>query len=182
MARLNSPDPRNANLIGSAVRMVAGQLVETDGSALGTWNFDVKIPAYAVILDIGVANEVVWGATAAVLDIGDYAIVTATGLIDADTAINADGFFMDLSLVSGGDIAAGAFSNFNHVVDASEGAYLAANLAPQTVTGDGIIALVDRWLRFSVLTTSAVGTAAGITYVYVIYALPEFDTATVTAT
>ncbi len=182
MVRLNSPDARVPTLMGAASRTVAGQFIETEGTALGTWTFDVFIPAYAIIQDIGILNEVVWGATVAAITVGDYGFIAATGLIDTGTEIDADGFYVDLLVHAAADITAGQSVNFKHINDASEGAYLPANLAPQTVIGDGLIASVDRWLRFSLLTTSAVGTAAGITYMYVTYALPEMDATSWVAT
>ena len=179
MARLNSVDPRAPNLNPAAVRVAAAQFIETDSSdQLGEWTADIKIPAYAIVLDIKVQNEVVWGATSAAMVVGDYAVDTDTGGIDTDTALDADGFYTAVSLVSGGTIAAGGTLDFAHCPDAVDGAYLTLT---DVVEANGLMHTADRYIRASITTGTAAGTQAGKTFVYVVYAVPELDASTFTA-
>lgn len=173
MARLNSVDPRASNLSPNAVRIVGAQLVEADGAAAGTYRAAIKIPAYAVILDVIVHNEALWDAgTSADMVVGLYGDTNnAVG-----TVIDADEIFTSCSLkatdltagqslsllrpggVAGGFITEGSSTHWLNAVDA-----------------------VDRWIVADVTTVGTVGTA-GITYVYVIYGVPEMDATTFTAT
>lgn len=177
MARLNSPDPRNANLSPGAARVVGGQFIETDsGGVLGTFNLDIYVPAYAVIEDIIVSCEVLFGATTALMDVGDYGVITATGLID--TELDANGFYAGLSIISGGNVLAGESVDFAHVEDAVDGAYLSLTDTHQI---DGRTHTADRYVRFQLVTGSAVGTQAGKLFCYLKYAVPELDVPTFTA-
>ena len=173
MARLNSVDPRNSNLAPGAVRIVGGQLVEADGTAAGTYTFDVKIPAYAVILDVIVHNEALWTAgTAANLIVGLYG--------DSDnsvgTVIDADEIFTSASLKAT-DLTAGQSLAFARVGGVA-GGMLSEGSSSHYLD---IVDTVDRWIRFSVTPTGTVGDA-GITYVYVVYGVPEIDASDFAAT
>lgn len=177
MARLNSVDPRNSTLHQGAVRVAAGQMIETDSSdQLGTWVYDVYIPAYALIQDIIVQNEVEWGATSATLVVGDYTVDSDDGSIS--TVIDADGFYTAVSLVNGGTIASGGTLDFAHTPDAVDGAYLTLT---DVVEANGLMHTADRWIRASLTTATAAGTQAGKTFIYVVYMVPELDASTFTA-
>lgn len=179
MTRLNGLDRRAPTLSPNAVRVVGGQFIETDSDdQLGTWTFDVFIPAYAVVQDIIVCNEVLWGATSATMDVGDYAVDSDTGGIDATTELDADGFYDGLTLISGGNVLAGESVDFAHVEDAVDGAYLSLTDTHQV---NGRIHTADRFIRFELTTGTAAGTQAGKTFVYVVYATPELDESTFAA-
>ena len=175
MARLNSVDPRNANLAPGAVRVVGGQLIESDGPAAGVYTFDVKLPAYAVLLDVVIHNEALWTAdTSATLETGFYSVDSDTGAIS--TAIDADDIYAAVNLKAT-DLVAGAALSF------AWGGGVEGDLQGVVATQDFLtdaVDVVDRFIRTKVTTVGTVGTA-GKTYVYVIYALPEMDAATFVA-
>jgi hypothetical protein len=173
MARLNSLDPRNSTLAPGAVRVVGGQILEADGSAAGVYTFDVKLPAYAMLLDVVIHNEALWTAgTSATLECGFYS--DSSGAIS--TVIDADDIYAAVNLKAT-DLLAGAalalaWAGGKH-----------GDLAGVVATQDALIDVVDavdRWVRTKVTTVGTVGTA-GKTYVYVVYAIPEMDAATFTA-
>jgi hypothetical protein len=173
MARINSLDPRNPNLGSGAVRVVGGQLVEADGSAAGVYTFDVLLPAYAYLMDVGIHAEALWDAgTSAALECGFYSV--ASGAIS--TVIDADDIFAAVNLKAT-DLAAGESINFCH--GGGQEGDLMGVVATQLHLIDAVDA-VDRFIRFKVTTVGTVGTA-GFTYGYVVYAIPEMDTATFTA-
>jgi hypothetical protein len=173
MARINSVDWRAPTLSPSAVRVVGGQLIESEGSAAGVYTFDVFVPAYAAVLDVVVHGEALWTAgTSATLECGFYSV--SSGAIS--TVIDADDIYaaVDLKatdLLAGESLslawAGGKAGDFGGVV------------ATQTQLIDQMDA-IDRFIRFKVTTVGTVGTA-GKTYVYVMYALPEMDAATFAA-
>lgn len=174
MARLNSVDPRNSNLAPGAVRVVGGQIIEADGSAAGVYNFDVKLPAYAVLMDVQVVNVVAWTA-------GTDADFVCGFYEDSDGAIgdviDADEIWLSTSLKAT-DLTVGQGLNFNYD---SQGGVAGGFLSEGTNTHSLDAAETsDRWIRSTVTTTGTVGTA-GVTLIYVVYALPEMDSATFTA-
>ena len=175
MARINSVDPRAPTLSPSAVRVVGGQLIEADGTAPGTYVLDVIIPAYAVILDVLIHSEELWTAdTSAKLDVGLYE--SSGGTIGS--VIDADEIWVDVNLKAT-DLTKGQSLNFNFD---SQGGIPGGMLSEGSNTHNlDVVADDERQIRFSVLTVGTVGTA-GETYVYVVYAVPEMDTATFTAT
>lgn len=133
----------------------------------GTYDFDVKVPAGAAIVNIMVQAEALWSAaTSASLEIGDY--TTA----DPPVAIDADGFFTAVDLKAT-DLTAGQHIDFVQT-GGVEGAYvtLAAAGAHSLQRMDG----VDRWVRARVVSVGA-GTA-GRTRVSVFYAQPASVTIT----
>lgn len=173
MARVNSLDPRAPNLNPNAVRIAGAQIIEADGSAPGTYRAAIKLPAYAVLLDVIIHNEALWDAgTAAAMVVGLYE--DSDGAVGS--AIDADEIFTSASLkatdltagqsisflrpggVAGGFITEGSSSHWLDAMDTS-----------------------DRWVVADVTTTGTVGTA-GKTYMYVLYGVPEMDSATFTAT
>lgn len=174
MARLNTVDWRAPTLSPSAVRVVGGQINETDGTAAGVYNFDVFIPAYAYILDVIVHNEAVWDAgTDADLVVGLYE--DDGGSIS--TVIDADEIWLSTSLKAT-DLTAGQSIRFNYD---SQGGVAGGMLSEGTNTHQLNAAdAADRWIRATVTTTGTLGTA-GKTYIYVMYALPEMDACTFTA-
>lgn len=172
MARIQSLDPRNPTLGPGAVRVVGGQILEADGSAAGVYTFDVKIPAFAFIADVVVHNETVWDAgTDADLIVGLYA--DSSGAVGA--AIDADEIFTSCSLKAT-DLTAGQSISLLHA-GGVEGGFISEGTSTHWLDA---VDEADRWIRFSVTTTGTVG-SAGETYVYVIYAIPEMDVATFTA-
>ena len=172
MANINNLDPRAPNLNPNAVRVAGVQILEADGSAAGVYTANVVIPAYAAILDVVVHNEALWTAgTSANLIVGLYEssggtigdvidadeIFTSTSLKATDLTAGQSISFLRAGGVGGGMLTEGTSTHWLDAVDASE-----------------------RQIQFSVTTVGTVGTA-GKTYCYVIYALPEMDSATFTA-
>lgn len=172
MANINALDPRAPNLNPNAVRCAGAQILESAGSAAGVYTADFVIPAYAVILDVIVHNEAVWDAgTNALMTVGLYEssggtigdvidadeIFTSTSLKATDLTAGQSISFLRAGGVGGGFITEGTNTHWLDAMDASE-----------------------RQIRVAVTTTGTVGTA-GKTYVYVLYAIPEMDAATFTA-
>lgn len=173
MARINTVDWRAPTLSPSAVRVVGGQLLEADGTAAGTYNFDVFVPAYAVILDVVIHNEALWTAgTSANLVCGLYSDDSGT----ISTVIDADEIYTSTSLKAT-DLTAGQSISFLRAGGVGGGFTTEGTSTHWLDATDS----ADRWIRTSVTTVGTVGTA-GKTYVYVIYALPEMDATTFTAT
>jgi hypothetical protein len=179
MARINVLDPRNPTLSSGAVRVVGGQILEADANgdtqAAGTYTFDVKLPAYALLQDVAVVNQTAWDAgTDADFICGLYADDGG----DIDTVIDADEIWLSTSLKTT-DLAVGEGLNFNFD---SQGGVAGGFLSQGTNTHTLDAAeSVDRWIRFLVTTTGTAG-SAGVTLVYVQYALPEMDESTYAAT
>ena len=172
MARINSVDPRAPNLNPNAVRVAGVQIEESDGTAAGVYRGSVKVPAYAVILDVIVHNEAVWDAgTSATLVVGLYQddsnaigtvidadeIFTATNVKATDLTAGQSISFLRPGGVAGGMITEGTSTHYLDVVDAA-----------------------DRWIVADITTVGTAGTA-GKTYIYVVYGVPEMDSATFTA-
>lgn len=173
MARLNSLDPRNSNLSPGAMRVVGGQILEADGSAAGVYTFDVKLPAYAMLLDVVIHNEALWTAgTSATLETGFYS--DSSGAIS--TVIDADDIYAAVNLKAT-DLLAGESLSLGWA--GGKAGDFGGVIATQTHLIDAVDA-VDRWIRTKVTTVGTVGTG-GKTYVYVVYAIPELDSATFTA-
>jgi len=148
-----------------------GGYIEEDGA--GTYNYDVFVPAGALILDIIVHNEVLWAAgTSAAMNVGDYASAANTNG-DAPvigSAIDADGFFAAINLKAT-DLLAGESVNFTQ----SGGKAGAYNIGTNTHWGERF-SLVDRWIRFSAASVGA-GTT-GRTACAVVMAMPAWETIT----
>lgn len=172
MANINNLDPRAPNLNPNAVRVAGAQILEADGSAAGVYTADIVIPAYAILLDVIVHNEAVWTAgTDADMVVGLYESSGGTigDVIDADEIFTSCSLkatdltagqsisFLRAGGVGGGMLTEGTSTHWLDAMDASE-----------------------RQVRVSVTTTGTVGDA-GKTYVYVLYAVPEMDAATFTA-
>jgi hypothetical protein len=175
MTRIEGLDARYPTLSPGAVRVVGGQFDETDSDdTLGTWTLDVFVPAYGVIQDIIIDNEVVWGATAATLVAGDYEV--SSGAVG--DALDADGFYTAVDLTSGGTIAAGGALCFANTPDAVDGAYKSLT---DVVEANGRIHTADRFIRIAITTGTAAGTQAGSTFAYVVYSVPEMTESTFTA-
>lgn len=155
------------NLSSDVVRVKAARFVE---NGAGTYDFDVFIPAGAIILDITVAGEVLWtAATSASLEVGDYACTITNGVPVIGSAIDADGFFTAVDLKAT-DLTQGQHINLVQT-GGVQGAYLPAIDGGSGAThnlqlSDG----VDRIVRFEVVSVGA-GTA-GRTYVSLAYAMP----------
>lgn len=173
MARLNKLDPRNPTLGAGAVRVAGAQILEADGSAAGVYTADVLLPAYAVLMDVIIHNEALWTAgTSATLETGFYSV--SSGAIS--TVIDADDIYAAVNLKAT-DLLAGAAMSF------AWGGGKEGDLQGVVATQDALIDcvdVVDRFIRTKVTTVGTVGTA-GKTYVYVVYAVPELDPATFTA-
>ena len=160
------------NLSGDVVRVKAARIVE---AGAGTYNFDVFIPAGALILDILVHNEVLWAAaTSAALTVGDFA--SAAGTQAAGTAggpvigaaIDADGFWASTSLKATDLLAGESLSmDSTQTRGAVPGAYVTAGTSTHIAER---LSLVDRFVRFQVVSVGA-GTA-GRTYCAVVFAQP----------
>jgi len=179
MARLNGLDPRNPTLSTGAVRVVGGQLIEADAAgdsrAAGTYTLNVKLPAYALLMDVAVVNQTVWDAGP------DADFICGLWSDDSgtiDTVIDADEIWLSTSLKAT-DLTVGQGLNFNYD---SQGGVAGGFLSEGTNTHTLDAAeSVDRWIQFLVTTTGTAG-SAGVTLVYVVYALPEMDESTYAAT
>lgn len=173
MARINSVDPRAPNLNPNAVRIAGSQLNESEGTVAGTYRAAVKVPAYAVILDVIVHNEAVWGAaTDADMVVGLYGDTDGA----VGTVIDADEIFTSCSLKAT-DLTAGQSISFLRPGGVA-GGFIAEGTSTHWLDA---VDVVDRWVVADVTTTGTVGTS-GKTYIYVVYGVPEMDEATFTAT
>ncbi len=174
MARINTLDRRAPTLSPSAVRIVGGALLEGDGTAAGTYNLDVFIPKYGVILDVICFTDVVFGAgTSAVLDVGTWSVSDG----EIDTVIDVDDIFEAIN-VKATELIHGESVSFAFAGGVS------GNMTGVVASQDALIDqvdIVDRFVKFQLVT---VGTAAttGKIYVYIVYGLPEMDAGTFTAT
>ena len=172
MVRLNSVDPRNPTLGPGAVRVAGMQIRESDGSVAGVYRKDFQIPAYGVLLDVWVHNEELWtAASSATLDVGTF--LDASGAIS--TEIDADGIFAAISLKAT-DLTKGQALAFARV-GGKGGAQLTEGSSSHYLN---LVKDDPFWVSAVVTTVGTVGTA-GETYVYVMYAVPEMDPATFTA-
>ena len=174
MARINAVDWRAPTLSPSAVRCVGGQFIESEGSAPGTYNLDVFVPAFAPILECIVHSDTLWTAdTSAKMNVGTYEV--SSGAVG--TVIDLDEIYTDINLKAT-DLVITESVGFNGA------AGLHGDMTGVVATQDSYINRVDdidRFVRFSLLTVGTVGTA-GVTYVYLFYAVPEMDAVTFTAT
>ena len=171
MARINAVDPRAPNLNPNALRVAGVQIEESDGSAAGVYRGAVKVPAYAVILDVIVHNEAVWDAgTDADMVVGLYS--DSSGAIGA--VIDADEIYTSCSLKAT-DLTAGQSLSFLRPGG------VAGGLITEGTSSHWLDAVdaADRWIVADVTTTGTVG-SAGKTYIYVVYGVPEMDSATFT--
>jgi hypothetical protein len=179
MARINVLDTRAPTLSSSAVRVVGGQINEADAAgdtqAAGTYTLDVVLPSYAILLDVVVHAEVAWDAgTDADFICGLYE--SSGGTIG--TVIDADEIWLSTSLKTT-DLAVGESLNFNFD---SLGGVAGGFLSQGTNTHQLLAADADeRQIRFRVTTTGTAG-SAGVTLVYVVYALPEMEESTYAVT
>jgi len=174
MARIHSLDPRVPNLNQNAVRCVGGQILEADGDAAGVYTLDVRIPAYATVLDVIVHNEALWDAgTSATLNVGMYTVDSTTKAISSEEDL--DGIFAAID-VKATDLTAGQAISFWRA-GGKGGAMLTEGSSSHLLN---IMQPTERILRAAITTVGTVGTA-GKTYAYVVYALPEMDSATFTA-
>lgn len=162
------------NLSGNVARVKTAQFNE---NGAGTYNFDVFLPAGAVISNIVIAAEVLWAAaTSALMDVGDYAVASVTdGSPVIGSAINATGFFNQINLKAT-DLTQGQHVDFNRP-GGKQGTYVpfADPAAGSIAAGSDIHPLqlsdgVDRFLRFKIVSVGA-GTA-GRTFVAVEYLPP----------
>lgn len=168
------------NFSGNLIRVKSGKIVE---NGAGTYNFDVFIPAGAIILDVLVHNEVLWAAgTSASLVAGDYASSNVDGSPTIGSAIDADGFIAATN-VKATDLVAGESINFAWA-GGKNGAYVdkieqdeGASPPDGNVHVRERVSLVDRFIRFTITSVGA-GTT-GTTFCAVVYARPT-EVATVT--
>jgi len=148
------------------------QLLESEGGAAGVYRADLRLPAYATVLDVIVHNEELWTAgTSATLNVGTF--LDASG--DISTEIDSDGIYAAINLKAT-DLTKGQQLAF-----ARAGGKGGASLTEGTSTHYLNLVVDDPfWISAVVTTVGTVGTA-GETYVYVVYALPEMDVAGFTA-
>ncbi len=174
MARINSLDLRAPTLSPSALRIVGGSLLEADGTVAGTYNLDFFLPAYAVLIDVIAFTDVVFGAATAVLKVGTYSVASGaiSTAIDDDDIIESTDVTAAAALVHGESISS-RFAGGEH-------GNMWGLVASQTSPIDQID-IVDRFIKFYIVTTAAVATTGKI-YCYMVYGLPEMDADTFTAT
>lgn len=162
------------NVSEAIMRVASARFVE---AGAGTYNFDVFVPAGAIILDIIVAAEALWtAATSAALNVGDYAASEVNGYNKIGSAIDADGFFSNVNLKAT-DLTQGQHLTLTRT-GGMQGVYLPSLLIGSDVLptqfGDvhalQLVDGVDRYVRFQVVSVGA-GTA-GRTYVALYYAMP----------
>ena len=174
MARINQVDWRAPTLSPSAVRIVGGQFIESEGTAAGTYTLDFFLPAFAPVLDVIVHSDTLWTAgTSAKMDVGFWSVVD--GAIDA--VIDVDDIFTDINLKATDLLITKSIS-------LGWAAGLHGDMAGVVATADEMtdrVDDVDRFVRFTLTTVGTVGTA-GVTYVYLMYGVPEMDAVTFTAT
>jgi hypothetical protein len=154
---------------------VAGQLVESEGTAAGVYTLDFLLPAYAVLLDYVIHWEALWDAgTSATGEVGFYSVDSDTGAIS--TVIDADDIFTDVDMKAT-DMAAG--EAWSLAWGGGQEGDLQGVVATQDKLVD-VVDTIDRFVRFKVTTVGTLGTA-GKTYAYMVYAVPELDAATFAA-
>jgi hypothetical protein len=147
--------------------VVGFQMLESALSAAGTYVADVKLPAYACLLDVVVHAEEVWNAgTSAVLDCGLYT-VDSEGVISSEEDLN--GIYAAIDMLAT-DLTKGQSLTFNRA-GGKGGAMLTEGTSTHLLD---IVGDTDRIVQTIITTTGTVGTL-GETYVYVIYAIPELD-------
>ena len=163
-----------------AMRVKSAKFLE---NGAGTYNFDVLIPAGAVIHNIMIAGEALWAAaTSAVLNVGDYAVgALVDGSLPIGSAISSNGFFTAVNLKAT-DLTQGQHIDFNRpggkqgtyipFPDPAAGSIAAGSDIHPLQVSDG----VDRIIRFNIVSVGA-GTA-GITFVSIIYSAPAVQTVT----
>ncbi len=173
MARLQGLDDRYPTLASGALRAVGFQFLEADQTVVGTFNADVKIPAYGILLDVLIHNEEVW-------DVGTSATVTVGTFLDASgvisTEIDANGLYTAFS-AKATDLTKGQSLAFDRVGGVA-GAQLTEGSSSHYLN---FVKDDPYWVRISLVTVGTIGTL-GETYGYVLYAVPEMDTVTFTAT
>jgi hypothetical protein len=167
LANINSLDPRAPNLNPNAVRVAGIQLNEADSAgnargAAGAVAGSVTIPANGIILDVAVAAEALWDdGTSAVLNVG----------IGAD----ADAIYAAIN-VKATDLTQGQTLNFNRA-GGKGGVAVTEGTSTHLLNVHDTAAIT---VTASVAQGAGDGTA-GITYVYVVYAIPEMDDGAYTA-
>jgi hypothetical protein len=149
---------------GTVVEANCGWIVE---NGAGTYNFDVLLPAGALITNVLVHNHVLWAAgTSASLEVGDFTNAATP------VAIDADGFFTAVDLKATDLIAREGISLFT--AGGVEGAYSAGTLTHW----EDLYKATERIIRFSVVSVGA-GTT-GRTFCCVTYVCPGETLVTVT--
>ena len=146
------------NIAPVVQRVKAARIVE---QGAGEYIFDVVIPAYAVISDIGVVAEALWtAATSASLDVG---------IVDDDV----DTFYTTVNLKAT-DLTLGQSVSFSHA-----GGVAGASESGTATHIDDRYSTSERTVRFEVNSVGA-GTA-GRTICYVEYLVPTLESASFTA-
>lgn len=143
------------NIAPVVQRVKAGRIVE---NGAGTYNFDVVVPAYAIISDIGVVAEALWTAA------------TSASLVCGVVGDDVDTFFAATNLKAT-DLTLGQSIDF----------YAAGGVGGASSTGtlthwDDRYSTSERTVRFTVTSVGA-GTA-GRTVCYVEYLVPTLETVT----
>lgn len=154
------------NLPAGATRTYAALITE---AGAGTYNFDVFLPAYSVIQNLGAQAIAVWdAATSAVMQIGDYAVTTdsTTGVKTVGAAIDLDGFFINTDVKATDLTAAQSISLLGGGQGGEAGAYNAGS----NTHWNSLTSSSERWLRFAITSVGA-GTA-GRTYLWATVAYP----------
>jgi hypothetical protein len=149
---------------GAVVEAACAWIVE---NGAGTYNFDVLLPAGALITDIIVHNHVLWtAATSASLEVGDFTNAATP------VAIDADGFYTAVDLKAT-DLLATEGINFGFA-GGVQGAYSTGTLTQW----NNLYKATERIIRFSIVSVGA-GTA-GRTFCCVTYVCPGETLVTVT--
>jgi len=174
MARINQVDWRAPTLSPSAVRIVGGQFIESEGTAAGTYTLDFFLPAFAPVLDVLVHSDTLWTAgTSAKMNVGFWSVADG----EISTVIDVDDIFTDIDLKATDLLV-------TESVSLNRGGGLEGDMTGVVATqlhGIDVVDDVDRFVRFTLTTVGTVGTA-GVTYVYLMYGVPEMDAVTFTAT
>jgi hypothetical protein len=171
VATLSRSAVGQTNLPAGAVRNYAA-LFEENGD--GTYTFDVFVPAYARIVDLGATAIALWTAgTSASLDVGDYEADTDedTGIITLGSEIDLNGFFVDVDLKATDLIAGQSIS----LAGGGQGEVAGAYNSGTNTHWDDLVVAVDRFVQFRIV---AAGTEAllGRTYVWADIAYPLLNT------
>jgi hypothetical protein len=151
---------------GAVVEAACAWIVE---NGAGTYNFDVLLPAGALITNILVHNHVLWAAaTSASLEVGDFTNAATP------VAIDADGFFTAVDLKATDLLALESVSLLGGGQGGVAGAYNAGTNTHWT----NLYKATERILRFSTVSVGA-GTA-GRTFCAVTFVAPGETLVTVT--
>ena len=178
MVRLNTVDPRAPNLSPNALRVVGAQFLESALPAAGTWTFDVKIPAYALLKDVIVHAEELWNNGTAAAMVAGVFNVDADGAIDTTSEEGTNAIYGSTDLLAT-DLTKGQSMSFNRA-GGKGGAMLTEGSSTHWLNAVGD---TDRFVRVNITTTGTPNaTPTGETYVYVVYAVPELDSAVAATT